>query len=375
MSESQSNVLILDTGTCTTKVGLAEENFPRLVIPTIIGTNPKDDPLENIQTFGKEALSKKNTKLITNIISNHKIKNYLHLKNFLHEITFNELQIEMNETPTLLNMKNFSNQIHKIKSTEIFFEDFNVPKFYMVSDALLTIYSVGKINGVVIDSGLEKTSIVPIYEGNVLNHAHIEVEYGGKNVTDYLRNAFSLDYFQAEEIKKKYGRVSLFYENEFLELQTSSKILINTQDKEEKSYEKSTILPDGRKIHFKEHLIKSTEGLFRSNIFKSPFPSIQELIYECMLKLDFDYRREILDHLVIGGGNTCFENFDKRIENEMINLFPTILKFKTVSNDDKKNSVFLGGCVMSKLNTFQQHWVTKADYQEYGSVVVFRKFV
>ena len=375
MSDTPSNILILDTGSYTTKAGLAEENFPRIIVPTVIGTNPKNDPLENIQTFGREALSKKNTKLVSNLISNNKVNNYKDLKNFWHDITFNELQIEMSDTPTLLNIQNFSNQVHKKKSTEIFFEDFNVPSFFMLSDALLALYSVGKVNGVVLDSGFEKTSIVPIYEGNIYNHAHVQAPFGGKMITEYLAKQYNVNYFEAEDIKHKHGRVSLFYQNESIELQTNSKILINTTEKEEKKYEKNIILPDGRKINFKEHLIKSTEALFRSNISNLPYPSIQELIYECMLKLDFDYRREILSHLVITGGNTCFENFDERIENEMVELLPTILKFKTISNEDRKNSVFLGGCVMSKLTTFQQHWVTKADYNEYGLAVIYRKFI
>ena len=53
----------------------------------------------------------------------------------------------------------------------MFFESFNVPYFYMTPDSLLSLYSSGKTTGTVIDSGHNKTSIVPIVEGSIIHSA------------------------------------------------------------------------------------------------------------------------------------------------------------------------------------------------------------
>lgn len=54
---------------------------------------------------------------------------------------------------------------------QMFFESFNVPYFYMTPDSLLSLYSSGKTTGTVIDSGHNKTSIVPIVEGSIIHSA------------------------------------------------------------------------------------------------------------------------------------------------------------------------------------------------------------
>ena len=55
--------------------------------------------------------------------------------------------------------------------TEIFFETFNVPAFYLSIQAVLSLYSSGKTTGVVLDSGDGVTHTVPIYEGYSISHA------------------------------------------------------------------------------------------------------------------------------------------------------------------------------------------------------------
>lgn len=45
------------------------------------------------------------------------------------------------------------------------FETFNVPKMYVAQQPLLGLLSIGRTQGLVLDSGLEATYAVPIFEG------------------------------------------------------------------------------------------------------------------------------------------------------------------------------------------------------------------
>lgn len=53
----------------------------------------------------------------------------------------------------------------------LFFEVFNTPAFYMSLPSVLSLYSMGKTTGIVLDSGHCVTSGVPIYEGYAVSHA------------------------------------------------------------------------------------------------------------------------------------------------------------------------------------------------------------
>jgi hypothetical protein len=51
------------------------------------------------------------------------------------------------------------------KMTQIMFETFSVPAFYVTQPAKLALYAAGRTTGLVVDSGSGGTFAVPIYEG------------------------------------------------------------------------------------------------------------------------------------------------------------------------------------------------------------------
>lgn len=69
---------------------------------------------------------------------------------------------------------------------ELMFETFNVPSFFVSSQASLALYSSGKTTGCVVDSGYGVTHTVPIYEGYQLPHTIMRNEIGGNDLTSYM---------------------------------------------------------------------------------------------------------------------------------------------------------------------------------------------
>lgn len=59
----------------------------------------------------------------------------------------------------------------------------------------------------------------------------------------------------------------------------------------------------------------------------------------------------------------------ERLEKEMKSLLPH-MKFKIICPPDRKYSTWIGGSVIASLSTFQESWIQKKDYDEYGPTII-----
>ena len=67
------------------------------------------------------------------------------------------------------------------------FEVFNIPCLYVAIQGVLSLHSLGKTTGVVLDSGDGVSHTIPVYEGYAIPHAIARVNLAGRDITDYLR--------------------------------------------------------------------------------------------------------------------------------------------------------------------------------------------
>ena len=67
--------------------------------------------------------------------------------------------------------------------SDLLFEKFNVEKCHIANSSMLGLFSYGKTSGIVLDSGFNITSTVPIYEGFPLQYASMKINIGGDDLS------------------------------------------------------------------------------------------------------------------------------------------------------------------------------------------------
>lgn len=81
---------------------------------------------------------------------------------------FSFFKLKSADHPLLVSESPWNTDKSRKKGLEIAFESFQVPAYFAAKDAVLACFSVGRGAGLVINSGHQVTSVVPVYEGYVL---------------------------------------------------------------------------------------------------------------------------------------------------------------------------------------------------------------
>jgi actin-related protein len=375
MEGETPNAVVIDNGSGMCKAGVGGEDAPTVCFPSITGRYKGEGHamigVDNKDIFiGEEALAKKGILKLSYPIEHGVVTDWDSMEKIWHHCYFNELRIHPEEHPALLTEAPMNPKANREKMTQIMFETFNVPSFYVSIQAVLSLHASGRTTGIVLDAGDGVSHTVPIYEGYSLPHSIGKINLAGRDLTEHmikLLTEIGLSMYSSSEreiardMKEKLCYVAYDFDSE-------NKAFADSAAKEVKY-----TLPDGRVVSVGSQQFRCPEALFQPSRCGKELPGIHELTHKSITESDIDVRKDLYSNIVISGGTTMYKGLPERLHKEMTALAPSAIKVKVIAPNERRFSVWIGGSILSSLTSFQTMWVTKAEFEEEGARIVHKK--
>ena len=367
--------LVIDNGSGVCKAGNSGEEKPRCIFPEIIGRPRVKNVIVGFDSkevyVGEEALQKRGILKLSYPIEHGIIVNDIDMKLIWSYIFSKQLRVKPSDHPVLLTEAPLNPLKNREMMVKTMFEEHNVPKLYIGIQAVLALYASGRTTGLILDSGDGVTHAVPIFEGYCLDHAITKVMIAGRDISTQLSKQITSLNFHAEpsakndiarEIKEKMCYVAANFEEE--------------EKKPIEQITKGYILPDGKVINVGRERYRCAEALFNpGKIMGSDKKSATQLVSDCIKECDIDIRTSLRENIILSGGTTSFPGYPERLQRELQDEAPdtktetgaSLVNIKVVASPDRKFMVWQGGAVVTSFSSFNEKWITKEEYQEYGT--------
>lgn len=419
--------LVFDPGHFSLRVGYAGEDSPKSEVPSIVGIS--EDTTASSEAGGVKSesmdvdssnVSKKKFHIdtgalhfakkgmdVSTYIKDGMIENWEMFEQLL-DYSYNKIiKSESEYHPVLFSEAPWNQKHRREKLTEIMFEKYNVPAFFLVKNAVLSAFANGRSTGLVVDSGATHTSAVPIHDGYVLQQAIVKSPLAGDFMTMQCKQFLEdqgveiVPPYQVagkEEVregepakwtkKPNLPEVTKSWHNYMVKevVQDFQSAVLQVSDSPYDEEYVSNIpqvsyeFPNGYHNEFGLERFKISESLFDPTKIRVPnantMLSVAHVVTTSVGMCDIDLRPALYGSVVVTGGNTLIQGFTDRLNRDLSIKTPNNMRFKLIAANgcqERRFGSWIGGSILASLGSFQQMWISKQEYEENGKSQVDRK--
>ena len=366
---------VLDNGSGIVKAGFGGDEQPRSVFAAVIGV-PRNAPSGASVVVGDDALaaaSKGGFSLRYPV--EHGIVSDWEGMERLWRKAYDELKVAPQNQAALVTEAPMNPKQNREKMASVLFEGMDVPAMHIQIQAVLSLYSGGRTDGVVLDSGDGVTHAVPIFQGHSVPCSVSRLDLAGRDLTEWMMQLLSdelerpftttRDRETVRDIKESVCYVAEDFDAELQAFDSG----------DARAKKKSFKLPDGQEVQIGRSCICCPEIFFQPSLAEKPCVSVQQLVYNSVMACPIDTRKTLLHNVLLSGGSTMFQGIENRLTKELVALTTKRAQseVRVVAPGERKYSVWIGAAILASLTSFSAEWITRAEYNEIGPAIVHKR--
>ncbi|CAJ1959401.1 unnamed protein product [Cylindrotheca closterium] len=313
------------------------------------------------------------------------------------------------------------------KYMEIVMEHLEATSLFLAPSPMLAAFSVGRQNALVVDVGAGGCRVTPVIDGHILQHSQRRNGRGGDWMGHVAWKAMleqELPVIPRYKLRQKgcIAKSPSFHnwavQDLMYELRTDPNVSVAPMDEApsrtlftnydaaeaptspasgEEATPSTFELPDGTPIDlstpFGKDVTRIPELLFSETMpFSSQSSSssssselqtlsnapLHHLIRESLLAVgDVDARKDLVGSICLSGASSVFPNMESRLSAELSALLPGFVKPKVVASRnsvERRYAPWIGASILTSLGSFQQLWMSRSEYFEYGAAMGVQRF-
>ncbi|XP_057605578.1 actin-like protein 6B isoform X3 [Hippopotamus amphibius kiboko] len=387
--KNEVGALVFDIGSFSVRAGYAGEDCPKADFPTTVGLLAAEEG-GGLELDGEKEKKGKIFHIDTNALhvprdgaevmsplKNGMIEDWECFRAILDHTYSKHVKSEPNLHPVLMSEAPWNTRAKREKLTELMFEQYNIPAFFLCKTAVLTAFANGRSTGLVLDSGATHTTAIPVHDGYVLQQGIVKSPLAGDFISMQCRELFQE---MAIDIIPPYMIAAKEVIQDF---QASVLQVSDSPYDEQVAAQMPTVhyeMPNGYNTDYGAERLRIPEGLFDPSNVKglsgNTMLGVGHVVTTSIGMCDIDIRPGLYGSVIVTGGNTLLQGFTDRLNRELSQKTPPSMRLKLIASNstmERKFSPWIGGSILASLGTFQQMWISKQEYEEGGKQCVERK--
>ncbi|CAE7029577.1 ACTB [Symbiodinium natans] len=362
--------IIVDNGTFQIKAGFAGDDLPRAICRCVVG-HPKEGGDDYL--VGENAEEKSASMNLKHPLERGFVYNWEDMMKVWSHVFYNELRVTVEEHPVIMTEPPLNPKEHREYLTSLMFESWNVPAFYVATPAVLCLYASGRTTGLVVQSGDSISHVVPVIEGCMLADGVVPFEIAGNDLTDFMEKLLA----QRGYAESDYGFQTLAGRKVVRDVKEKLCRVANDLGRAMEEYDASPeprtyCHPDPRlDMALGTECYRCPEALFNPVLISKEGPSMHLAILHAIERVDPGFKKDLWSNVILSGGNTMFPGLPDRLLKELGELVPEMKDhIKVVASPERRYLPWVGASVLTSLGSFEDMWVTRADYDAEGPTAV-----